>query len=108
MGLTEPEAARRGFDVVVGRFPFAAVSLATILGENSGFVKIVSEKGNGRILGVHMIGPHVTELISEGTAIIGLRGSAADVSALIHPHPTLSEGLMEAARALYAGAAIHI
>lgn len=108
VGLTEPEAARRGFDVVVGRFPFAAVSLATILGENSGFVKIVSEKGNGRILGVHMIGPHVTELISEGTAIIGLRGSAADVSALIHPHPTLSEGLMEAARALYAGAAIHI
>lgn len=108
VGLTEPEAADRGFDVVVGRFPFAAVSKATILGENAGFVKIVSEKGHGRILGVHMIGPHVTELVSEGTAVIGLEGRAADVSALIHPHPTLSEGLMEAARALYAGAAIHI
>ena len=108
VGLTEKEAAERGFDVIAARFPFAGVSKATILGDSAGFVKVVGEKEHGRILGVHMIGPHVTELISEGTAVIGLEGRAADLSALIHPHPTLSEGLMEAAHALYAGAAIHI
>jgi dihydrolipoamide dehydrogenase len=55
-----------------------------------------------------MIGPYVTELISEGTALIGLEATAADLSHLIHPHPTVSEGIMEAAHALYSGAAIHI
>jgi dihydrolipoamide dehydrogenase len=108
VGLTETVARERGFDVVTSKFPFAAVSKATILGENEGFVKLVSEKKYKQILGVHMIGPHVTELISEASALIGLEATAGDLSHLIHPHPTISEGIMEAAHALYSGAAIHI
>jgi dihydrolipoamide dehydrogenase len=108
VGLTEIAARERGLDVLTSKFPFAAVSKATILGENEGFVKLVSEKKYKQILGVHMIGPHVTELISEASALIGLEATAADVSHLIHPHPTVSEGIMEAAHALYSGAAIHI
>jgi dihydrolipoamide dehydrogenase len=108
VGLTEIAARGRGFDVITSKFPFAAVGKATILGENEGFVKLVSEKKYKQILGLHMIGPHVTELIAEGTALIGLEAAAADLSHLIHPHPTVSEGIMEAAHALYSGAAIHI
>jgi dihydrolipoamide dehydrogenase len=108
VGLTESAARERGFDVVTSKFPFAAVSKATILGENEGLVKLVSEKKYKQILGVHMIGPHVTELISEASALIGLEATAGDLSHLIHPHPTISEGIMEAAHALYSGAAIHI
>jgi dihydrolipoamide dehydrogenase len=107
VGLTEAAARERGFDVVTSKFPFAAIGKATILGENEGFVKLVSERKHKQILGVHMIGPHVTELITEGTALIGLEATGADVSHLIHPHPTVSEGIMEAAHALYSGAAIH-
>ncbi len=108
VGLSEASARERGFDVVTSKFPFAAVSKATILGENEGFVKLVSEKKYRQILGVHMVGPHVTELIAEGASLIGLEATAADLSHLIHPHPTVSEGIMEAAHALYSGAAIHI
>ena len=108
VGLTENEARNRGFDVITSKFPFAAIGKATILGEGEGFVKLVSEKKYKQILGVHMIGPHVTELVSEGTSLIGLEATAADLSHLIHPHPTVSEGIMEAAYALYSGAAIHI
>jgi dihydrolipoamide dehydrogenase len=108
VGLTETEARDRGYDVITAKFPFAAIGKATVLGESEGFVKLVSEKKYKQILGVHMIGPHVTELIAEGTALIGLEATAADLSHLIHPHPTLSEGIMEAAHALYSGAAIHI
>jgi dihydrolipoamide dehydrogenase len=108
IGLSEIAARERGFDVVTAKFPFAAIGKATILGENDGFVKLVSEKKYRQILGVHMIGPLVTELVAEGAALIGLEATAADLSRLIHPHPTISEGIMEAAHALYSGAAIHI
>ncbi|HTY62580.1 MAG TPA: dihydrolipoyl dehydrogenase [Acidobacteriota bacterium] len=108
VGLTEAAARERGFDVVTSKFPFAAIGKATILGENEGFVKLVSEKKYKQILGVHMIGPHVTEIITEGTALIGFEATAAELSHIIHPHPTVSEGIMEAAYALYSGAAIHI
>jgi dihydrolipoamide dehydrogenase len=108
VGLTEAAAREKGFDVVTSKFPFAAIGKATILGENEGFVKLVSEKKYKQILGVHMIGPYVTEMITEGTALIGLEATAADLSHIIHPHPTVSEGIMEAAYALYSGAAIHI
>jgi len=106
VGLTESAARERGYDVVTSKFPFAAIGKATILGENDGFVKLVCEKKYKQVLGIHMIGPHVTELIAEGTAIIGLEACAEDVSRLIHAHPTVSEGIMEAAHAIY-GAAIH-
>ncbi len=108
VGLTENAARERGFDVVTSRFPFAAVSKATLLGANEGFVKLVSENKYKQILGVHMVGPRVTELISEGASLIGLEATAADLSHVIHPHPTISEGIMEAAHTLYSGAAIHI
>jgi dihydrolipoamide dehydrogenase len=108
VGLTEMAARERGFDVVTSKYPFAAVSKATIMGENEGFVKLVSERKYRQILGVHMVGPLVTELIAEGASLIGLEATAADLSHLIHPHPTVSEGIMEAAHALYSGAAIHI
>ena len=70
--------------------------------------KLVSEKKYKQILGIHMVGPRVTELIAEGSSLIGLEATAADLSHLIHPHPTISEGIMEAAHALYSGAAIHM
>jgi dihydrolipoamide dehydrogenase len=108
VGLTESSASERGIEIVTSRFPFAAVSKAAILGETEGFVKLVSDKKFKQILGVHMIGPHVTELIAECAALIGLEATAADLSHLIHPHPTVSEGIMEAAHALYSGTAIHI
>ncbi|MBN2318203.1 MAG: dihydrolipoyl dehydrogenase [Acidobacteria bacterium] len=108
VGLTEEAARERGIEVVTAKFPFAAVSKATIAGENEGFVKLVSEKKYRQILGVHMIGPTVTELVAAAATAIGLEATAADLSHLIHPHPTISEGIMEAAHALYNGAAIHI
>lgn len=108
VGLTESAAGERGFEVVTAKFPFAAVSKATIAGENEGFVKLVSEKRYRQILGIHMIGPKVTELAAAAAAAIGLEATAADLSHLVHPHPTISEGIMEAAHALYTGAAIHI
>jgi len=106
VGLTEQDARNRGHEVVTSRFPFAAIGKASILGESDGFVKIVCDKKYNQILGVHMIGPHVTELIAEGTAAIGLEASAEDLSHIIHAHPTVSEAIMEAAEAIY-GAAIH-
>jgi dihydrolipoamide dehydrogenase len=107
VGLSEQAARERGIDVMTGKFPFAAVSKATILGENDGFVKLVCDRKYKQILGVHMVGPHVTELIAEGVSLIGLEASAGDLSHLIHAHPTVSEGIMEAAHAIYSGAAIH-
>lgn len=108
VGLTEQAARERELDVITAKFPFAAISKATILGENEGFVKIVSEKKYRQILGIHMIGPKVTELAAGAAASIALEATAADLSHLIHPHPTVSEGIMEAAHALYSGVAIHI
>jgi dihydrolipoamide dehydrogenase len=108
VGLTEQAARDKGYEIVTGKFPFAAVSKATILGENEGFVKIVCEKSYRQILGVHMVGPKVTELIAGATAAIGLEATAADIARLMHPHPTVSEGIMEAALALASGSSIHI
>jgi dihydrolipoamide dehydrogenase len=106
VGLTEQKARDRGHEVVTSRFPFAAIGKASILGENDGFVKFVCDRKYKQVLGVHMIGPHVTELIAEATAALGLEATAEDVSHLIHAHPTVSEAVMEAAEAIY-GAAIH-
>jgi dihydrolipoamide dehydrogenase len=106
VGLTEQKARLQGYEVVTSRFPFAAIGKASILGENDGFVKFVCDKTYNQILGIHMIGPHVTEIIAEATAVLGLEATAEDVSHLIHAHPTVSEAVMEAAEAIY-GAAIH-
>jgi dihydrolipoamide dehydrogenase len=106
VGLSEAAAREKGFDVVTSKFPFAAIGKASILGENDGWVKFVCNSRHKEILGIHMIGPHVTELIGEATVLIGLEAVAEDVTHLIHAHPTVSEGIMEAALAIY-GAAIH-
>jgi len=106
VGLTEAAALEKGYEVVTSKFPFAAIGKASILGENDGWVKFVCEGKHKEILGIHMIGPHVTELVGEATALIGLEAVAEDVSHMIHAHPTVSEAIMEAAHAIY-GAAIH-
>lgn len=96
VGLRESEARSAGHDVVVTRESFGAVARARIAGEPEGSIKIVSER-DGPVLGIHMIGPGVSELISEAMLLIGWEAEAADVAAFIHPHPTLSEALGEAA-----------
>lgn len=94
VGLSEQQAKDAGHDVKTAKFPWAASGKATILGETAGFVKVVSEK-EGKVLGVHMIGPRVTELISEAQLITNWEAFPAEVASLFHPHPTLSEALGE-------------
>ncbi len=106
LGLSEEEAVQNGHRVRVGKFPFTANGMATILGERVGFAKIVADEETMEILGVHLIGPRVTELIS-GQALAKLLESTPEEIALnVHPHPTLSEALGEAAEDVF-GQAIH-
>jgi dihydrolipoamide dehydrogenase len=104
-GLTEEKARERGYDVVTSVHRFNGNSRALIIGEPDGLVKIVSEK-DGPILGVHIVGPWATELLAEGYLAVNWEATAADVGALIHPHPTLSELFGESAMAL-TGRALH-
>jgi dihydrolipoamide dehydrogenase len=107
IGLSEATARERGFEVVVGKFPFTAIGKAKILNDTSGFVKIVSEKKYDEVLGVHIIGPHATELISEATAALSLEATAESLFHAVHAHPTLSEAMGEAALSVHSRA-IHI
>jgi len=107
VGLTEAKAKEAGYDVVVGKFPFSASGKARILGEEEGFVKIVSEKKYDEILGVHIIGPHGTELIAEACVAMQLESTAEELGRTMHAHPTVSEAVMEAAEGVH-GLAIHI
>lgn len=97
VGLTEEEATAQGYQIQVGKFPFTANSMATILGERRGLVKIITEQKYGQILGVHIIGPRATELIAEATLAMKLEASPQEITATMHAHPTLSEALKEAA-----------
>jgi dihydrolipoamide dehydrogenase len=97
VGLTEDEATVKGYQVRVGRFPFSANGLATVLGERGGLVKVVSETKYGQILGVHILGPNASELVSEAVLAMRLEESPQVLGSTIHAHPTLSEALMEAA-----------
>ena len=106
-GITEEQAKERGYDVKVGRFPFQANGKALGLGESAGWVKIVSDAKYGEILGTHMIGPEVTELLPELTIAQMMELTAAEIARNVHAHPTLSEVLMEAAHSVE-GHAIHI
>jgi dihydrolipoamide dehydrogenase len=94
VGLTEAQAKSEGLEVHSEKFPWGASGKATILGETSGFVKVVAEK-DGKVLGVHMVGPRVTELIAEAQLITNWEAYPNEVAALFHPHPTLSEGVGE-------------
>jgi dihydrolipoamide dehydrogenase len=96
VGLTEAQAKEKGYEVKVGKFPFAGNSKATILGSHDGFVKIVSDAKYGEILGVHVIGPQATELIAEAVAVLELEGTVEELMFTIHAHPTLAESLLDA------------
>jgi dihydrolipoamide dehydrogenase len=97
VGLTEAKARAEGYDVKVGKFPFSASGKARILGEEEGFVKIVSESKYDEILGVHIIGPHATEILAEACVAMQLESTAEELGRTIHAHPTVSEAVMEAA-----------
>ena len=99
VGLTEAQAVDRGHEVDVEVFNFQGVGKANIVGEG-GIVKIVAGKGGGPVLGVHMVGPHVTDLVAETMLIVNWEAAPAEVAALIHPHPSLSEAIGEAHLAL--------
>lgn len=107
VGLTEKQARDKGHEVKVGRFPFSAIGRAQIHGETGGFVKIVSDAKTGQMLGTHIIGQDATELIAEPALTQLFQGDAWELGRNIHPHPTLSEAVMEAAMAVD-GHAIHI
>jgi dihydrolipoamide dehydrogenase len=106
-GLTEQEAKEQGLTVKVGRFPFAALGRAMSIGETDGFVKMVTDVTSGRVVGIHIVGPSASDLISEAVLALETVATAEDIALSIHPHPTLGEALMEAAAASL-GQAIHM
>jgi dihydrolipoamide dehydrogenase len=108
IGLSEAKARERGHDVVVGRFPFSASGKARCIDDTQGFLKIVSDRKYGEVLGVHIIGPNATELVAEAAAAMKLEATAEDLARTIHAHPTLSEAMHEAAEAAAFGHPIHI
>lgn len=106
-GLTEAQAKERGYEIQVGRFPYQANGKALGLGEATGWVKLITDAKYGEILGAHMIGPEVTELLPELTLAQMMELTPHEIARNVHAHPTLSEVLMEAAHAAQ-GHAIHI
>jgi len=106
VGLSEAKAREKGYDVEVGKFAFSALGKASILGKTGGFVKIVREKKYDEVLGVHIIGPHATDLIAEACVALNLESTTEALFRTMHAHPTLSEALAEAAHAAW-GHAIH-
>jgi dihydrolipoamide dehydrogenase len=108
VGLTEAKAREQGYDVKVGKFAFTGNGKATILGQRQGFVKIVADKQYDEVLGIHMIGPRVTELIAEGGLALSHEATAESIMRTVHAHPTLYEAIVEAAHAAAEGAAIHM
>jgi dihydrolipoamide dehydrogenase len=96
VGLTETQAKEKGYEVKVGKFPFAGNSKATIVGSHDGFVKVVADAKSGTILGVHILGPQATELIAEAVAVLELGGTVEQLMFTIHAHPTLAESMLDA------------
>lgn len=99
VGLTEEQAREGGHEIVVERLDFRGIGKANMLGEG-GFVKVIAGAGGGPVLGIHMIGPHVTELVAEAMLITNWEAVPQEVAALFHPHPSLSEAIGEAHLAL--------
>jgi len=106
-GLTEREAEEQGLKVVVGKFPLSALGRARTLGRTDGLVKVIAEPETDLILGVGIVGPMASELIAEGTLAVEMGATLHDLMVTIHPHPTLSEAIMEAAE-VAAGEGVHI
>ncbi len=101
VGLSEAKAKEKGYQVKVGKFPFSALGKAMILGETEGFVKVVTDAQYDEVLGVHIIGPHATDLLAEACVAMGLEATAEELGHIMHAHPTLSEAVMEAAEAVH-------
>jgi len=97
VGLTEAEAAKKGSPLKIGRFPVSANGKSMIMGEKEGFIKIITDKATGEILGTHIMGPRATDMISEMCIAMKLESTIEEVANTIHPHPTVSEIIMEAA-----------
>ena len=95
-GLTEAQAKERGVEVRVGKFPFAALGRALAVGETDGFFKVVADQKTHEVLGIHIVGPSATDLISEGMLALEMHAVLEDIGLTMHPHPTLGEGLMQA------------
>ncbi len=106
-GLTEQQAVKEKGEVQVGRFPLYAIGKAVLMEETEGMIKIVATKKHGEILGVHLIGPHATELIAEAVFALEMEVTVEELAHTIHAHPTLSEGMGEAAM-LLSGGALHL
>jgi dihydrolipoamide dehydrogenase len=98
-GLTEEQARAQGYDVVVGKLQYGAVGAGTVYGDRTGVIKVVGERKYGELLGGHIVGAKATELIQELVNVRALEGGYPEVARIVHGHPTLSEGVMEAARA---------
>lgn len=107
VGLREHQAVEKGIGYRTGHFQFRALGKAHAIGEISGFIKIISEESNDRILGAHIIGPHASDLIHEAALAMKTGLTVKDIAGTIHAHPTLAEGLMEAAEDVH-GEAIHV
>ncbi|MCD5397606.1 dihydrolipoyl dehydrogenase [candidate division NPL-UPA2 bacterium] len=107
VGLTEQRAREAGHEVRIGKFPFRALGKAQAIGRVEGMIKIVAEAQSDEILGIHIIGPQATDLIAEGVLAMKMEVTAEELGNTIHAHPTLSEGIMEAAQAVH-GRAIHL
>ena len=106
VGLTEAQAKEAGYDVQVGKFPFTASGKAAIEGKTAGFVKVVRDTKYDEVLGVHIIGPHATDLIAEASVAMSVEATVEELFRAVHAHPTLAESVAEAAHASH-GAAIH-
>ncbi|MEK7287751.1 MAG: dihydrolipoyl dehydrogenase [Elusimicrobiota bacterium] len=107
VGLSEKEAKEKGRPVLIGKFPFAASGRAMAAGEPEGFVKVVADKATQKVLGVSMVGPEASDLISEACLAVRLGATIEDIASTVHPHPTLPEAFVEACEAAV-GQAIHI
>ena len=107
VGLTEKQAREAGFDILVGKFPFSASGKASAAGHKDGFVKVIYDKKYGEWLGCHMIGANVTEMIAEAVVARKLETTGHEILKSVHPHPTMSEAIMEATADAY-GEVIHL
>ena len=107
VGMTEKKAKEAGHDLKIGKFPYSASGKASAAGHKDGFVKLIFDAKYGEVLGAHMIGYNVTELIAEIVAVRKLETTGHELIKTVHPHPTMSEAVMEAAAAAY-GEVIHL
>src|SRR5262249_47841501 len=108
VGQTEEQVKESGRPYRIGKFPFQASARAKSLAETEGLVKVIADAASDRLLGVHIFGPRASELIAEAVMALEFSASAEDMARICHAHPTLSEAVMDAARAAYSGHAINL